>query len=206
MISECVGKVLAESKQQPNKQHQKVNNRKVMNESQLNSYVMNIINEEMEKEGFRGQLTGALKGGYQALKGFREKSKLDQENAKSENPKKKTNTNNRTSAWHKVKKTMANQAADSDRNEEFEKLIKRLETLQLNNYFDSREDIYNDVNNLIGKLKQFMKYQEGQTRGQYKRNFGVEHPDKQKQIQPQQSSGMNTNYRNERGNLFMGRY
>lgn len=43
MISECVGQVLAESRQ-PRRQS--------MNEAQLSRYIQNIINEEMEDEGF----------------------------------------------------------------------------------------------------------------------------------------------------------
>ena len=42
MISECVGQVLAESRQP---------RRKVMNEAQLSHYIQNIINEELENEG-----------------------------------------------------------------------------------------------------------------------------------------------------------
>lgn len=47
MIAECVGQVLAESRQ-PRKQKTA---RKVMNEAQLNHYIQNIINEELENEG-----------------------------------------------------------------------------------------------------------------------------------------------------------
>ena len=43
MISECVGQVLAESRQ-PRRQS--------MNEAQLSRYIQNIINEEMESEGY----------------------------------------------------------------------------------------------------------------------------------------------------------
>ena len=42
MISECVGQVLAESRQ-PRRQS--------MNEAQLSRYIQNIINEELENEG-----------------------------------------------------------------------------------------------------------------------------------------------------------
>lgn len=47
MIAECVGQVLAESRQ-PRQQKPA---RKVMNEAQLNRYIQNIINEELENEG-----------------------------------------------------------------------------------------------------------------------------------------------------------
>lgn len=46
MISECVGQVLAESRQP---------RRKVMNEAQLSHYIQNIINEEIENEGWFGE-------------------------------------------------------------------------------------------------------------------------------------------------------
>ena len=45
MISECVGQVLAESREP---------RRQVMNEAQLSHYIQNIINEEMESEGWFG--------------------------------------------------------------------------------------------------------------------------------------------------------
>lgn len=47
MIAECVGQVLAESRQ-PRQQKPA---RKVMNEAQLERYIQNIINEELENEG-----------------------------------------------------------------------------------------------------------------------------------------------------------
>lgn len=47
MIAECVGQVLAESRQP----RQQKTARKVMNEAQLNHYIQNIINEELENEG-----------------------------------------------------------------------------------------------------------------------------------------------------------
>lgn len=50
MITECVGQVLAESRQQY--YTAKKPNRKVMNESQMQAYIRNIINEEMEDEAF----------------------------------------------------------------------------------------------------------------------------------------------------------
>lgn len=201
MIAQCVGQVLSESRQN-NRQKPQSN---VLNESQLQNYIQNIINEEIEKEGITGRAWGGLKGGVQGLLGLRQKHKLDQENMKSDNPNKKTVANNRTSNFYKIKQTMANQAADSDRNQEFSKLINRLEKLQLNNYFDSREDIYNLVDELIDKLKYFMSYQEYQTQGQYKRNFGVTHPDKNKPQQSSSSNGMNTGYRSDRGKYIMGR-
>lgn len=47
MIAQCVGQVIAESKQ--NKQQKPQS--KVLNESQLQKYINNVINEEIEKEG-----------------------------------------------------------------------------------------------------------------------------------------------------------
>ena len=43
MISECVGQVLAESRQP---------RRQTMNEAQMSRYIQNIINEELENEGW----------------------------------------------------------------------------------------------------------------------------------------------------------
>lgn len=57
MIAECVGQVIAESRQPRRK-----NNRMVMNEAQLNSYIQGIINEEMENELFGGLGRLASKG------------------------------------------------------------------------------------------------------------------------------------------------
>ena len=45
MISECVGQVLAESRQP---------RRQTMNEAQMSRYIQNIINEELENEGWFG--------------------------------------------------------------------------------------------------------------------------------------------------------
>ena len=47
MIAQCVGQVLAESRQP----RQQKPSRKVMNEAQLNHYIQGIINEELENEG-----------------------------------------------------------------------------------------------------------------------------------------------------------
>lgn len=199
MIAECVGQVLAESRE-PQKQQ---NKRIKMNEGQMQNYVRNIINEELENEGAVGRGLGWIKGAVQGFNGLRQKRKLEQSNKNSDNPKKKMVNNNNTSSWHKFKKTAANQAADSDRNEEFNKLIKKLEALQLNGYFNSRDDIYQDVNNLINKLEYYMSYENKQTQNQYKNNFGVEHPDKTPKTKP--SYGMNTNYRQDKGNLIMSR-
>lgn len=172
MIAQCVGQVIAESKQKKQQKPQS----KVLNESQLQEYINNVINEEIEKEGATGYLGGAIKGAIQGVNGLWRKHKLNKQNANSENPKKKIVQNNNTSSFHKLKRTMANQAADSDRNQEFSNLIKKLEKLQLNGYFNSRDDIYQDVDNLIEKLQYFMKYQGGQTKAQYKKNFGVDAP------------------------------
>ena len=46
MISECVGQVLAESRQPRRRQ--------TMNEAQMSQYIQNIINEELENEGWFG--------------------------------------------------------------------------------------------------------------------------------------------------------
>lgn len=46
MIAECVSEVLAESRQEKQK-----HTRKVMNEVQMQRYIQNIINEELENEG-----------------------------------------------------------------------------------------------------------------------------------------------------------
>ena len=66
MISECVGQVLAESRQ-PRRQS--------MNEAQLSRYIQNIINEEMESEGLLGRLWGGAKGIGNAARGEYNKAK-----------------------------------------------------------------------------------------------------------------------------------
>ena len=60
MIAECVGQVLAESRQ-ANRPAQKKSNRKVMNEAQMQNYIRRIINEEMEDEGLWDYMKGAGK-------------------------------------------------------------------------------------------------------------------------------------------------
>lgn len=49
MIAKCVGEVLAESRQ---KQTPRNTQKRVLTESQLQSYIQNVINEEMENELF----------------------------------------------------------------------------------------------------------------------------------------------------------
>ena len=68
MIAQCVGQVIAESKQ--NKQQK--SQTKVLNESQLQEYINNIINEEIESEGMMSglkavgnELVNRLKGSPQ---------------------------------------------------------------------------------------------------------------------------------------------
>lgn len=201
MIAECVNQVLSESRRP-----QKAKNKRVsMNESQMQNYVRNIINEELENEGATGRIKGGIKGAFQGAMGLFKQHRLNQQNKNSDNPQKKVAYNNRKDNWSKFKKTIANQAADSDRNQELTKLVDTLEKLQLNNYFDQRPDIYEDVNNLINKLEYFMRYEEGQTQGQYKRNFGVNHPDKENK-QQQGGSGMNKNWRDNVGDYKLGRY
>jgi hypothetical protein len=201
MIVECVDQVLAESRQPQNR-------RVTMNEAQMHNFVRQIVNEELENEGVTGRIAGGIKGAAQAAKGFFNKHRLIQQNKNSEVPKKKVVTNNNTSWQHKLKQTISNQAADSDRNQELNKLIKKLNNLCLNGYFDKRDDIKKEVNNLINDLEYFMKYENGQTRGQYKRNFGVDHPDKiRDKAQPKETlRGMNPNFREKTANnLIMSR-
>lgn len=71
MIAECVGQVLVESRQ-PRLQKTA---RKVMNEAQLNRYIQNIINEELENEGFWGKAKGAVQGLGKAVSGEWNKAK-----------------------------------------------------------------------------------------------------------------------------------
>lgn len=201
MIAECVGQVLAES-------HQPQNRRITMNEAQMHNFVRQIVNEELENEGVTGRMWGGVKGAAQGAMGLWKKHRLEQQNKNSETPQKKVVTNNNTSGWHKLKQTISNQAADSDRNQELNKLIKTLNNLYLNGYFDTRDDIKKEVNTLINDLEYFMTYEKGQTRGQYKRNFGIDHPDKiRDKAQPKETlRGMNPNFRQQTGNnLIMGR-
>ena len=71
MISECVGQVLAESRQR---------RRKVMNEAQLSRYIQNIINEEMESEGWFGNDAKYGEKWYNPLTWVsdKEKNRIDQ--------------------------------------------------------------------------------------------------------------------------------
>lgn len=55
MITECVGQVLAESQQLQKKQNKRIQ----MNEAQIQNYVRNIINEELENERLMDYLRGA---------------------------------------------------------------------------------------------------------------------------------------------------
>lgn len=58
MINECVNQVLSEEKP-----------RKSMNESNLQSYIKQLVNEEIENEGFWGKMKGAAKGLGQSISG-----------------------------------------------------------------------------------------------------------------------------------------
>ena len=57
MIAECVGQVLAESHESQKQQYKRIK----MNESQMQNYVHNIINEELENEGIMDYLRGGGK-------------------------------------------------------------------------------------------------------------------------------------------------
>ena len=73
MISECVGQVLAESRQP---------RRQTMNEAQMSRYIQNIINEELENEGWFGDkwkqaknaANTATKNGGEEGKGLKDRS------------------------------------------------------------------------------------------------------------------------------------
>ena len=58
LIAECIQEVISESRQiKPKKP-----TRKVMNEAQLQNYIQNIINEELENEGVFNQIKQGVKG------------------------------------------------------------------------------------------------------------------------------------------------
>lgn len=57
MIAECVGQVLAESRQPQNR-------RVTMNEAQMHNFVRQIVNEELENEGFFKNLVGGVKNAF----------------------------------------------------------------------------------------------------------------------------------------------
>ena len=58
LIAECIQEVISESRQiKPKKP-----TRKVMNEAQLQHYIQNIINEELENEGMFNQIKQGVKG------------------------------------------------------------------------------------------------------------------------------------------------
>jgi hypothetical protein len=59
MIAECVRQVLSESCQ-PKRRNQRIK----MNDSQMQNYVRNIINEELENEGFMKNLWGGVKNAF----------------------------------------------------------------------------------------------------------------------------------------------
>lgn len=156
-----------------------------LTEQDLHRIVRQSVDEAVD-EGLWGRLTGGVKGGYQAAKA------LTNMNRKNITP-----INNRKTNWSKIKKTMANQAADSDRNQEFKSLINKLEKLQLNGYLDGQEEIYNDVNSLITKLQNYMTSEGYRTEAQYKKNFGQDHPDKIARHTPKYTSnGMGYSRRN----------
>lgn len=56
MIAECVRQVLSESRQ-PKRRNQRI----TMNESQMQNYVRNVINEELANEGLMKNLWGGGK-------------------------------------------------------------------------------------------------------------------------------------------------
>lgn len=60
MVAQCVNQVITEAKQPK---------RIPVNEAQLQKYVRNIVNEELENEGLWGAAKGALKGFGQAVSG-----------------------------------------------------------------------------------------------------------------------------------------
>ena len=63
MIAECVGQVLAESHEPQKQQYKRIK----MNESQMQNYVHNIINEELENEGIMDYLRGGGKKMSQSI-------------------------------------------------------------------------------------------------------------------------------------------
>lgn len=156
-----------------------------LTEQDLHRIVRQSVQEAVD-EGLWGRLTGGAKGGYQAAKAL-----------VNMNRKNLTPINNRKTNWNKIKTTMANQAADSDRNQELNGLINKLEKLQRNGYFDGQQEIWDDVNDLITKLQNFMTSEGYRTEAQYKKNFAQDHPDKIARHTPKYASnGMGYSRRN----------
>lgn len=133
MIAKCVGEVLAESRQ---KQTPRNTQKRVLTESQLQSYIQDVINEEMEKEGFKGKLRGAWNGIKQAASGEWDKAKrgitqtgLDNEyNGQSFKDRIKT-----------AKETTQQYAKSYDQEEEIKKYASQLEQMADSGYFDEKQ-------------------------------------------------------------------
>ena len=177
MIAQCVGQVIAESKQ--NKQQKPQS--KVLNESQLQEYINNVINEEIEKEGFLGRAWGGLKGAGNAIRGEFNKAKHGVTDTGLSNEYQGQSFGSRLGA---AKKMVSASAKQGDMAQELNNLKDLLYKLELNGYFNKAvQPIANKLYNALDA--QIQSGENLQVKGTYKKGYGQSMP----QSQPQ-SNGM----------------
>lgn len=178
MIAKCVGEVLAESRQ---KQTPRNTQKRVLTESQLQSYIQNVINEEMEKEGFLGRAWGGIKGAGNAIRGEFNKAKQGVMNTGLSNEYQGQTLGKRLDA---AKKMVSAQAKQGDMAQELNNLKNQLAKLELNGYFNKAvQPIADKLYNALEA--QIQSGENLQVKGNYKKGYGQSMP----QSQPQ-SNGM----------------
>lgn len=181
MISECVGQVLAESRQ-PRRQS--------MNEAQLSRYIQNIINEEMEDEGLLGRLWGGAKGIGNAARGEYNKAKQGVMNTGLGNEYSGQNFKKRVGA---AKNMIKAQARQGDTEQELNNLKNTLYKLELNGYFNKATQPIADK--LYKALDVQLKSGENlQVKGAYKKGYGQSMPQSQSQGNGMGSTRRNTSW------------
>ena len=177
MIAQCVGQVITESKQNKQQKQQST----VLNETQLQDYIKNVINEELEKEGFLGTAWGGLKGVGNAMRGEFNKAKQGITNTGLSNEYQGQSLGKRLGA---AKKMVQASAKQGDMVQELNKLKNLLANLDLNGYFN--KSVKPIADNLYKALEAQIESGENlQVKGTYKKGYGQSMP----QSQPQ-SNGM----------------
>lgn len=146
-----------------------------MNEAQFHQYIQNLINEELENEGFGGRLWGGIKGVGNAFRG-------------------EHNMPDGTERTFKDKirsgmKMVKGQAKQGDMAQELNKLKDTIFDLELNGYFNKATDsiareFYKALDRQITTGENF------NVKGVYKKNYGQSMPQKQ-----QYSNGMGNSHR-----------
>lgn len=181
MIAQCVGQVIAESKQ--NKQQK--SQTKVLNESQLQEYINNIINEEIENEGFLGRAWGGLKGAGNAIRGEFNKAKQGVTNTGLNNEYKGQSFGKRIGA---AKKMVQASAKQGDIAQELNNLKDLLYKLELDGYFNKAvQPIANKLYNALDA--QIQSGENLQVKGAYKKGYGQSIPQSQPQTNGAGSRG-----------------